>query len=198
MRFAREPEHLGLAVVLFSGVALALFLGAPAVQNIFTPPRTAVVDISNVFDNYDKVKDRQAQLNTKLSAVRDRLKELETSYKDLQAELQVVQKGTDLYAEKRLELKKLELEVETLRDTEGKALKDTMRDFLEEIRREITREITAFAKARDLDLVVEKTVTAESGGGAVGFRWPIVHYARPQIDITEEIAKLLNERYRKR
>ena len=81
---------------------------------------------------------------------------------------------------------------------ERKSRRDRMRAKLREIKEEITSEIEIYAQAYDLDLVLEKTVNAEGDPrGGVSFQWPIVHYAKPEIDITSQIVKRLNERYQK-
>lgn len=195
-RKGRNLVRLGVVPAVLVTGALLVLIGSQAVQS-FWPPRTAVVDISVVFENYDKVKDRQKQLNDQLEDVRGRLREFKTKYEELKSDLEKLEKGSDLYSEKRLEMGKIELEVEALQETEGKQLKESMRDFLKTIRQEITTEIESFAKAKELDLVLEKTVSMEGNGGAIGFRWPIVHFARPEIDVTKEVTTRLNEKYRR-
>ena len=53
---------------------------------------------------------------------------------------------------------------------------------------------TREADGQELDLVLDRTVLAEGENG-VGFRWPIVHYARPEIDITDDLIQRLNASY---
>ncbi len=53
------------------------------------------------------------------------------------------------------------------------------------------------AKAQDVDMVLEKVLTLDSEGTGPGSRWPIVHFAKPEFEITDEIAERLNSRYRK-
>ncbi len=171
------------------------FLGAQ-VARTFQPPRTAVVDISQVFEGYDKKRDRQEQFQAEIKAAEDKLKDLEKEYKDLISEIGNLEEG-ERKKEKELEKFKLERDVKDLKQTEMKRLRDTQMKYLQEIRDEIADEIKTYAQAQDLDLVIEKTVMAETGNDG-GFRWPIVHYAKPEIDISTEIAERLNVRYRPR
>ena len=64
------------------------------------------------------------------------------------------------------------------------------------IRAEISKEIETVATARELDLVLEKAVTAELQRGA-GFHWKIVHFSKPEYDITKEVTDRLNLRYKR-
>lgn len=184
----------------FSGLALAvlviLSLGFAAGQ--FSPPRTAVVSISTVFESYEKKKDKQSQLQERMDVLKQKLEDLERDYNQIQAELKQLKQDSPLYMQKSLERFELEQRVTQLRNTELKELRQTQIKFLREIRDEITAEIEAYATAHHIELVLEREVTAESEAAGAGFRWPIVHFAKPELDISGEIAGLLNERYRKK
>jgi len=105
----------------------------------------------------------------------DKLKDRERRYKDLIQELPNLEEGAKKN-EKMLEKVRLEIEVKSLKDRELKRLRETQIKYLEEIRDEISQEIQVYQKAQDLDLVLEKTVTAESEEPGRGFRWPIVTF----------------------
>ena len=189
--------HKLKAGVFVLGSMALLVVGAQAVRS-FKPPATAVVDIAEVFEQYEKKKDRQAEFQAEIKGVEDKLKDIEKKYKDVVQELPQVEAGprkNDLMLQKL----KLEMEVKDLKEKEMDRLRGTQLKFLEEIRNEITQEIRAYADAENLDLVLEKTVTAESGDGnqRMGFRWPIVHFVKPELEITKEIAERLNAHYKK-
>jgi len=171
-----------------------LLLAGEAVQS-FRPPRTAVVDISQVFDSYEKKKDRQAEFESEIKQVKEKLSVLEKQYKDLVAELGNLGSG-EKKNQLQLEKFKLEQQVKDLNQTETGRLRETQMKYLKEIRDEITAEIKAYAEAQDIDLVLEATVVGEMGPEVGQFRWPIVHYSKPELEITAEIAQRLNARYR--
>jgi len=175
------------------GISAALLLGV--VQATFKPPRTAVVDISKVFDAYDKKRDREAEFKLEIKKVEDSLKDLEKRHKAIVAELPNIEPGpkTD---DKELEKLRIELQVRRLKDSEMKRLRQTQLKYLQEIREEITDEIQTFARAEGLDLVLEMRVMAETG--EAGIQWPVVHFSAPEIDITKEIADRLNRLYTKK
>ncbi len=162
----------------------------------FKSPTTAVVDIAKVFELYEKKKDRQEELQAEIKVVEDKHKDLEKKYKELVAELPNLEAGTrknDLMLQKL----KLEMELKDLRETELKRLRETHLKYLQELKVEIMAEIEAYAKAQDVDMVLEKVLTLDSEGAGPGSRWPIVHFAKPEFEITDEIAERLNSRYRK-
>lgn len=185
------------AIVVFLCIGALALLGQRAVRS-FRPPRTAVVDITSVFDGYLKKQDREKDLAGESRDVQDKFKALEQKLKEITADVKLMQPG-QLRNDKLLEKARLELDLKELENKELVRLRDTQTRFLREIKEEITTEIEIFAQAYDLDLVLEKTVSAEGDprAGGVGFQWPIVHYAKPEIDITAQIIRRLNDRYEK-
>ena len=187
---------LGCVVAIFLGTCGLGILAQQAIR-VFKPPATAVVDIAEVFELYAKKSDRQAEFQAEIKGVEDKLKGLEKQYKDVVQEIPQLESGArknDLMLQKL----RLEMEVKDLKEKELERLRTTQMKLLEELRSEITEEIKAYAEAMNLDLVFEKTVTADTDGGRAGFRWPIVHYVKPELEITKEIADRLNSRYKKR
>ena len=188
-------------LVLVPGALLAV-LGvlcrlAPAQDNLaprtFKPARVAVVDIGEVFESYAKKKDVEARLEKEVKAEEAKMQGQEKEYKRLIDELKNVEEGSEQH--KTLTLKKIELEYqvknrqkELLREFQEKQLK-----ALREIRDEITAEINQYAAAMDLDLVLEKKISAEGKGQAIS--WPVVHFVKPELEITQEIVKRVNAKY---
>jgi Skp family chaperone for outer membrane proteins len=173
--------------------SMVLALVGNEAERLFRPPRIAVVDVSTVFEDYGKKKDRQSELQASTKEVEDKLKELEKRYKEINAEITNLEPGPGKN-EKLLEKVKLEIDVKELKDRELKKLEETQIRYLQEIRDEISAEIQAYARSLDLDMVVEKTVAAAREGP----RWPIVHHVKPELDITKEILDRLNARYNRR
>lgn len=184
------------ATVILMCLGALVLVGQRAVRS-FRPPRTAVVDISEVFDSYLKKQDRQKDLTNESRGIQDKFKALQQKLKEIDADVKLMQPG-QARREKLLDKAKLEIEVKELENKELLQLQQTQVKFLREIKDEITSEIEIYAQAYDLDLVLEKTVNAEGDPRAgMSFQWPIVHYAKPEIDITAQIIKRLNERYQK-
>ncbi len=184
-------------VGLFGLGCLALLLvGAEAVRT-FQIRTLGVVDIAEVFEKYEKRGDRQAELKADMKQLDDRLKDLERKFKDIVQELPQVEKRE---RKKELAIQKvgIELEVDFLKKEELERVRRIQIKYIQEIRDEITEEIRTYAQAQDLDLVIEKKITAEGDGNLPSFQWPLIHYVKPELDITKEIADRLNRRYRGR
>jgi Skp family chaperone for outer membrane proteins len=194
-------EKAGLFATCLAGtlVALALIL-VPAkhgtvgaqVGKLFKPPSAAVVDISVIFEDYQKKIDRESEMKEQTKGIEEKLKELEKRYKEIQSEIGNLAEGPKK-RERQVQKYMLELEVKDYKEGELKRLEDMQLNHVKEIRDEIEAEIQAYAKSNDIDLILEKTVTAAREGP----RWPICHFAKPELDISRDILGRLNSRYRK-
>ena len=63
------------------------------------------------------------------------------------------------------------------------------------MKNEITADIQKYAEGLEIDVVMEKKFTGEQKGDLRSV-WPIVHYVKPELDITADIVKRLNAQYR--
>ena len=171
------------------GLFLLLALGA---AQSFRPPRTAVVSISDVFDGYEKKNQYQEKLAGARDDLKKKIEQLEKRYELLEEEIPVT-RGEAL-TRKKIEKYELELEVDRVKKQELNGLQARYIQYLKEIREEIADEIRLTSEAMDLDLVLERTVVAEGTPNSPGFQWPIVHYAKPEIDITQEVVGRLNRK----
>jgi Skp family chaperone for outer membrane proteins len=179
------------------GAALAVgfvSIGAAAWKK-FRAPITTVVDISLVFDGYDKKKDLETTLAKQKEGVQGQLDRLKDEYTQLKTDLEQLEKGSAGYTQKILRKTEIELRILEIQDGDVKVLLEKQGAFLRELRDEIGAEIQAFAKANEIDLVVERRVIAEAEGGTVGIRWPIIHFAAPDLDITDAVLRQLNAKY---
>ncbi len=161
----------------------------------FKPPRIAVVDISEVFENYGKKKDIESQLEAQIKGEEEKFREKEGELKATLEELKNVQEGTEKHQQLVLKKTKLELELKNRQKEIFNEFQEKQANALKEIRNEITGEIEKYAVAMEIDLVLEKKVAAEQKGNFRSGHWPIVHYVRPELEITDDIIKRLNARY---
>ena len=171
------------------------YLGAQAFTT-FLPPRTAVVDIAKVFDEYQKQIDKSAELKAAVEKTTRLLDTLKEGITIKEEELKSIKQESPTYVKilsEALELKR------KFREAQKKGTADIAKqqtDTIKMIRAEISKEIETVATARELDLVLEKAVTAELQRGA-GFHWKIVHFSKPEYDITKEVTDRLNLRYKR-
>jgi Skp family chaperone for outer membrane proteins len=176
--------------------AVAWAASVVAAAGIFAPPRTAVVDASVVFNEYARKKDLETQTLGETKTLETRFRELEKRHAELTQEIGNLEQPE---AQEPLLIEKYRLELHMKRVKE-RDMPEVLRKRLERIgsiRAEIEKEVEKFALTNDLDLVLEKAFVLDRGGSE-GVRWPIVHFAKPEIDITKEITLRLNDLYKAR
>jgi len=180
-----------MGVVLLVG---SILLAQDAAAKAFKPPRVAVVDIQQVFDLYDKKKDLKVEFEGEVRKADEKLKAMDTRLKQIEEELPNLEQGPKKRA---LQFEKFSIEQDgkELKEKEAVRLQKLELKFYQDMRDEITDEIQAYAKALDLDLVLEKTFNADVGPRA-SIRWAIVHFTKPELEITSEIAARLNSKYK--
>jgi Skp family chaperone for outer membrane proteins len=164
-----------------------------AVGGGFAPPRTAVVDASVVFSDSLRKRDLEAQTLDDKRTLEMRYRDLEKRHAQLTQELENIAVPE---AQEPLLVERFTLELRMKRAKE-RDMQEVLRKRLERIasvRAEIEKEVEKYAIANDLDLVLEKAFVLDAGPD--GLRWPIVHFAKPEIDITKEITLRVNELYK--
>ncbi len=185
-----------LALGLLGTSGWMFFAGAQAFTR-FLPPRTAVVDIAKIFESYQKRIDRAGELKKKYDGVMRELQVLKDQREEVEVEMKDLPPASEAFQRQGLKLIQLGARIKEIPDKEGVEFERKRSNFLDEIRKEIKNEIQVVAEAEELDLVLEKAVSAESPRAGLGFHWAIVHYAKPEFDITQKVADRLNERYKR-
>ena len=182
------PKWITMGVLLGGGAG---FLLAQTGARDFRPPRTAVVDISRVFESFEKKKQLNAQLEEEGKKAEAEYNDLEGRFRSLEDDIKTVVEGSDEYNRLVLERTKLQLDLQNMRK---KLLNEFQEKYLRaatQLRDEITQEIERYSRAHDLALVIEFRFNAEAKN-MPPLKWPIVHYVAPEIDITDEIIGILN------
>lgn len=198
MDLVRTRSRRGRALIR-KGLLAAVLVGVAGVGmgvKGFRAPTTAVVDIHEVFEGYEKKKNLENTLKGEMDTVQRRLAELQAQFERLNLELKQLEPGSESYIEKMREKGELELSTLRIQQTEVKDLSERFNRILRELRDEISKEIEAFAKAHEIDLVLDRQlIVRPTSKGAEEIRWPIVHFASPDLDITSEVTARLNSRY---
>ncbi|MBM3216357.1 OmpH family outer membrane protein [Candidatus Poribacteria bacterium] len=179
--------------VLFAlGVALgvpALFLAArgilqaQAAQESGKPMRVAVVDTQRVFDQYTRTQ-------TANKTLEDAVKRLEDQGKSMNAEIARMEEQLTkqrLFIDDASKIQQMERDIAQKRSelrqfvTTGEdALREKQDELAQPILEEIRTTIQSFGKENGYSLVIEKQL--------------IALYHEPDMDVTEALVKLLNDR----
>lgn len=165
-------------IKIFLGVfMISVFLAG----SLFAQEKTgkvAFVDLSRLFDEYQKTKDYDKTLESKQKVKEDERSKKIKDVKDLQQRL-------DVASDKEKEKIQVEFDekVKVLQEFDRAATTDLRKqrdDFLKEILKEIEKVIRDFAQKEGYSIV---------------FNDRVLLYADEQMDITEPLIKILNEKY---
>lgn len=195
MRKLRLPLLL-LSLLLLCASASFLFLGAQAFTT-FLPPRTAVVDSPRVFMEYQKRVDKEAELNVALKEIAGKLSKAGEQYEIKKEQIKSIKRDSPAYLKAITKMVELEQLIAETQKSKRVIFQEKGNKPSEEIRAEIAREIDIVAASRELDLVLEKAIKTKLLPQAPEFIWAIVHYSKPEYDITKEVTDRLNKRYKR-
>jgi len=182
-----------LMVALFS--AFALPAGAFA-QGL----KIGTVDMNRAFKEYNKTKDAETKINDAKNAAKKEYDDRADSYKKSLDEINKLNQQLEAPAlsaeaktqkakdrdEKIASIKNMEREINDFRQTREKQLQEQAVRMRDGIVKEITDVVMARVKANNMDLVFD--VSGVSLNGV-----PMVLFARPDMDFTNDIVAQLNK-----
>jgi Skp family chaperone for outer membrane proteins len=188
-------------IFLLSGLLVIPTFGAGRSVLAEGAPKIAVVSVSKVFDDFVKSKQANQELQVKRNEYQAYLEVLNGTLKDLQTTVQALQKellkegleaGRKQQIEEELERKRIQIQVQT---NEIRSHVSNANNFINnfsstkrgEILAEIRAEIEAVGKEKKLDFIFDVS-------GLTSTNVPTLVYQTGQNDLTEEIAKRLNEK----
>jgi outer membrane protein len=171
-------------------------LSSPAAADI----NVGTVDMNRVFKEYSKTKQAEAKLNDARNAAKKEYDERADAYKKtlddinkLNSQLDAPALSADAKAQKTKEreekianIKKMEREINEFRQTREQQLQEQMQRLREGLLKEITEVVLARVKARNLDLVFDK-----SGPSLNGFS-PVL-FSHEAADFTSDVISALNK-----
>ena len=182
-----------LMVALFS--AFALRAGAFA-QGL----KIGTVDMNRAFKEYNKTKDAETKINDAKNAAKKEYDDRADSYKKSLDEINKLNQQLEAPAlsaeaktqkakdrdEKIASIKNMEREINDFRQTREKQLQEQAVRMRDGIVKEITDVVMARVKTNNMDLVFD--VSGVSLNGV-----PMVLFARPDMDFTNDIVAQLNK-----
>ncbi len=162
--------------------------------------KVVVVDMAKVYDTHYKTKEasdkfndaaQRAQeqldrLNTQLQTAADEFKSLvEESRSTVLSEQARTKAGTDAQ-KKREDIERMNAEAQRFRNDTQRALQLRAKNHRDLIMDEIMKVVNAISRAKGATLVLDKS-------GPSVFGVPVVLYADPAYDITDEVMKEVNK-----
>ena len=160
-----------------------------------------VVDINEIFDNYDKRSDLDEELK---NAEAEFKKEIESKKKimiDLNEETQLLDLGSESRNENMVILERKNVELEGYAKFAERQLTKKYKDAFEKIYDEIVNEVNSFGKERNYSVIIKKEKPNLQSKELTDLQFKIgirtVLYNSSAIDVTSNITERLNARYQK-
>src|SRR5438874_9472695 len=183
-------------VSMLFGLTLAFPIAAFAQGTL----KIGTVDVRRAFDEYTRKKEADAKLNDARNAAQKEFTDRADAYKKVLDEINNLNKQLEspaLNAEKKTQtakerddkianIKNMEREINDFRQTRERQLQEQAMRMREGIVKEITDVVMEKVKAKNLDLVFDKSGMSINGV-------PVVMYAPDNDDFTNEVVAVLNK-----
>ncbi len=168
----------------------------------FSPgaPKIGTVDMQRAFKEYYKTKDAEAKINDARSAAKKEYDDRAEAYKKALDEINSLNKQLDAPAltaeaktqkakerdDKIANIKKMEREINDFSQTRDRQLQEQLMRMREGIVKEITDVVVEKVKTNNMDFVFDKSGVSLNGV-------PVMLYAPPNVDFTNDIIAVLNK-----
>ena len=165
-------------------------------------PKVGTVDVNRVLKEYSKMRDAEAKVKEATSAANREFDDRADTYKKAIEELN--QLGTQLDApglsgdaksaktqerdEKLADVQELQREITDFRAQREEQLQQHALRLREGILQEITEAVTEYVRTKGVDLVLDKSATAESSS------FPVILFAGNTVDLTGDILAALEKK----
>lgn len=162
--------------------------------------KIGTVDMQRAFKEYHKTKDAEAKINDARSAAKKEYDDRAEAYKKALDEVNTLNKQLDAPAlaaeaktqkarerdDKIANIKKMEREINDFSQTRDRQLQEQLMRMREGIVKEITEVVTEKVKTSNMDFVFDKSGVSLNGV-------PVVLYAPPNVDFTNDVIAVLNK-----
>jgi len=183
-----------LSAALIASIAFPIATFAQGSLNVGT------VDMNRAFKEYDKTKDAEAKINEAKNAAKKEYDDRAESYKKALDEINKLNQQLEAPAlsadaksakakerdEKITSIKNMEREINEFRQTRERQLQEQALRMREGIVKEITDVVMERVKAKNLDLVFDKSGMSLNGV-------PLLMYSRDNVEFTDDIVTALNK-----
>jgi len=159
----------------------------------------AVVNVEEVFANYKRPAVLEQQIRAKQQAVVEEAGSRRDQIERKRQALQAFKPGTADYEEKHRALRREEIDFQVWSTLEEEAIKKEHKEMFRAIYNDVKRGVAKVAKQRGYNIVLTYDTLTEEAPDSVALRQQIllqkVIYWEPQIDITQEVLKVINDEF---
>jgi len=162
--------------------------------------KIGIVDINDIFDNYEKRKDLDQQLKDKETEFKEELESKKKVMIDLNEETQLLDLGSEQRNKNMEILERKNVELEGYAKLAEKQLTKRYKNAFEKIYEEITKEVDAFGKENNYSLIIKKEKSDLQSNQISDLQFKIgirtVLYNSNRVEVTSNITDRLNTRYK--
>lgn len=168
-------------LIIFLGLMVSIALVMPVrVQAKSDALNIGYIDLAKIFDQYEKTKDSDKNLETEWQGRQSEIKELREEITRLKDEIELLSESA--------KAKKQEVVDSKIKELQG--FTKEIQDELTSERNEIVRQIL-----KDIDTIINKY--GESNGYDLILNERVLLYRAEGLDLTDKIVKILNDKYKK-
>jgi outer membrane protein len=184
----------------FLSTILVLTLALPIAAFAQGAVKIGTVDMQRALKEYNKTKDAEAKINDARNQAKKEYDDRAEAYKKALDEINSLNKQLDAPAltaeaktqkakerdDKIANIKKMEREINDFSQTRERQLQEQLMRMREGIVKEISDVVVEKVKTNNMDFVLDKSGVSLNGV-------PIVMYAPPNVDFTNDIIAVLNK-----
>ena len=203
MKLPRPLPAVAMAAAAVCGT-LAAAAPAAAQGNKMAPSRVAVIDMGEVFAQYDRFEDERKQIESAIEADSAKAKQVAEQMKKIQATLQsgTYKQDSEEYLNLVAQINKLQTDLKVEQAKIGQKYMKKEADTYKEIYAEVTAAVKLYSEYRGYSMVIRseqaKVEDAEAAGDILQGMNKLVVYTAPGDDITDSIVKYLDGQYSKK
>jgi Skp family chaperone for outer membrane proteins len=188
-----------LTISLFVLVSMLTFKAMPK-EVCAEELKIGIVDINDIFDNYEKRKDLDQQLKDMEVEFKDELESKKKVMIDLNEETQLLDLGSEQRNKNMETLERKNVELEGYAKLAERQLTKRYKNAFEKIYEEISKEVDAFGKENNYSLIIKKEKSDLQSNQISDLQFKIgirtVLYSSSRIEVTSNITDRLNTRYK--
>jgi Skp family chaperone for outer membrane proteins len=188
-----------LTISIFVLVSMLTFKAMP--QEVCAEElKIGIVDINDIFDNYEKRKDLDQQLKDTETEFKEELESKKKVMIDLNEETQLLDLGSEQRNKNMETLERKNVELEGYAKLAEKQLTKRYKNAFEKIYEEISKEVDAFGKENNYSLIIKKEKSDLQSNQISDLQFKIgirtVLYSSSRVEVTSNITDRLNTRYK--
>jgi Skp family chaperone for outer membrane proteins len=163
--------------------------------------KIGIVDISSVFEKYQKRIDLDQELKEQEKGFQDEINKKRKEIIDLDEETQLLDLGSEGRNSNENQLERKNVELEGYAKFAERQLLKKYKDFFENIYQEVVQKVEEIGKQEGFDLVIKKEESDVKSGKISDLQFKIgirtVLYHSDSVDITLDVIDALNTSYSK-